>query len=46
MHTLNINNPLKVSNINCKLKHQISTVVICGSYTFEFSVDKDMKKMI
>jgi hypothetical protein len=35
---------MKVSNIKCKLKHQISTMVICGSYMFEFSVSKDMKK--
>jgi hypothetical protein len=41
MHTLNVNSPIKVS----KLKHQISTMVICGSYTFESSVSKDMKKL-
>ena len=44
MHTSNINNPMKVSNIKCKFKHRISTLVICGSYMFEFSVSKDMKK--
>ena len=43
MHTLNINNPMKVSNIKSKFKHQISTLVICGSYMFEFSVTKDIK---
>ena len=43
MHALNVNNPTKVSNINCKLKHFISTMVICGSSMFEFSVSKDMK---
>jgi hypothetical protein len=37
---------MKVSNIKCKLKPQISTMVICGSYMFEFSVGKDMKKVI
>jgi hypothetical protein len=36
---------MKVSNIKCKLKHEISTMVICGGYIFEFSVDKDMKKI-
>jgi hypothetical protein len=35
---------MKVSNIKCKLKHQISTMGICGSYMFEFSISKDMKK--
>jgi hypothetical protein len=35
---------MKVSNIKCKLEQEISTMVICGSYMFEFSVDKDMKK--
>jgi len=43
--TLNVNNSMKVSNIKCKLKHQISTMVICGSYMFEFSVSKDLKKI-
>ena len=45
MHTLIVNNLVKVSNIKCKLKHQVSTMVICGSYVFEFSVSKDMKSM-
>ena len=35
---------MKVSNIECKLKHLISTMVICGSYMHKFSVSKDMKK--
>ena len=35
---------MKVGNIKCKLKHKISTIVICGSYMFEFSVGKDMEK--
>ena len=35
---------MKVSNAEFELKHQISTMVICGSYMFECSVDKDMKK--
>ena len=43
MHTLNVNNPTKASNINHKLKHFISIMVICGSYMFEFSVSKYMK---
>ena len=42
--TLNINNPMKVSNNKCKLKYYISTMIICGSYMFEFSVSKDMDK--
>ena len=37
---------MKVSNTKCKLKHRISTMVICGSYMHEFSVSKDMKKKI
>jgi hypothetical protein len=36
---------MKVSNIKCKLKHQIPMMVICGSYIFEISVSKDMKKI-
>jgi hypothetical protein len=39
-----MNNPMKVSSINCTFKHYISTMVICGSYMFEFSVSKDMKE--
>ena len=35
---------MKVSNVECKLKHYISTMVICESYMFEFSVGKDMEK--
>ena len=35
---------MKISNIKCKLKHLISTIVICGSDMFELSVSKDMKK--
>ena len=48
MYTLNITNPMKVNDIICKLKQEISTVVIisCGSYMFEFSVSKEMKKKI
>ena len=40
--------PLKISNSKCKLKRYISTMVICGSYMFEFGVSKDMNdnKMI
>jgi hypothetical protein len=34
---------MKVSNIKCKLKHLIPTMVICGSYMFECSLRKDMK---
>jgi hypothetical protein len=37
---------MKVSNIKCKIKHQISIMGICGSYMFEFSISKDMKKNI
>jgi hypothetical protein len=44
MHTLNVNNLMKVSNIKCKLKHYISTMVICGCYMFEFNVNKDTKE--
>ena len=33
---------MKVSNMKCKLEHWISTMVICGSYMFEFSVSMDM----
>ena len=33
---------MKVSNIECKLKYYISTMVIYGSYMHEFSVNKDM----
>ena len=44
MHTLNINNPMKVSNITCKFKHEISAMIICGTYMFEFSASKDMEK--
>ena len=33
---------MKVSNIECKLK--ISVMVICGSYMFEISVSKNVKK--
>jgi hypothetical protein len=40
MHTLNINNPMKVSNI------KYSTMIVCGSYMFEFSARKDMKKWL
>jgi hypothetical protein len=35
---------MKVSNIKCKLKHYISTMVICGSYMHEFRVSKDMRE--
>jgi hypothetical protein len=34
---------MKVSNINCELKHLISTMVIFGSHMHKFSVSKDMK---
>ena len=43
-HTLNANNTMLVSHINCKLKHYISIVVICGSYMFDFKVSLDMEK--
>jgi hypothetical protein len=43
MHTLNITNLMKVSNINCELKDKISTMLICGSHMHKFSVSKDMK---
>ena len=45
MHTLNVDYPMKVSSIKCKLNHSISTMVICESYMFESSVRKDMKKI-
>ena len=44
MHALNINNSMKVSSIECKLKHYISPMVICENYMLEFSVDMDMNK--
>ena len=44
VQTLNVNNPMKASNVECRLKHCISTIVICGTYRFEFNVSKDMKK--
>ena len=40
--TLNFNNPMNVSNTTCKPNHQISTMMLCGCYMFEFSVSKDM----
>ena len=47
MHTLSVNNPLKVSTyIKCKLKHCISTMVVYGINLFEFSVSKDIKSII
>jgi hypothetical protein len=35
---------MRVGNIKCKLKHEIPIMVTWGSYMFEFSVSKDMKK--
>ena len=35
---------MKVGKLKCKLKHQISTMVICESYRFELSVSKDMRE--
>ena len=35
---------MKISNIKCKLKHYVSTMVICESYMSECSASKDMKK--
>ena len=36
---------MKVINIACKLKCQISTMVtLCGSYMFELSISKDVEK--
>ena len=46
MHTLHVNNPMKISNIKFKLKHKISSMVICGSYMLDYSVSKDMKRKI
>ena len=28
---------MKVSNVKCKFKHSISTMVVCGSYMLKFS---------
>ena len=42
---LNITDPIKVSNIKCKLKYSISTMVIRESYMHEFSVSKDMQNI-
>ena len=36
---------MKLSNIKCNLKHQISTMIICEGYMFELSVSKDMEKI-
>ena len=36
---------MNVSNIKCKFKDKISAMVICGSYIFESSVGKVMKKI-
>ena len=44
--TPNANNHVEVGNIKCKLKHYILTMVICGSYMFKFSVNKDMSKRV
>ena len=46
MHTLDVNNHVKVRNIKCKFKHQMLTIVTCGSYMLEFSVSRDMKSMV
>ena len=35
---------MKVINNKYKLKHEISAIVICGIYMFEFSVSKDVKR--
>ena len=35
---------MKVSNIESKLKHYISIMVICGSYMFEFNGSRNMEK--
>ena len=35
---------MKVSTNKCNLKHYISTMVICGSYMFEFGVSNDILK--
>jgi hypothetical protein len=37
---------MKVSNTICELKHHISTMVLCGSYMFRFSVSKDTNEII
>ena len=44
MHTVDANNPMKLSNMKCKIKHLKSTMVICGNYILEFNVNKDMRK--
>jgi hypothetical protein len=43
MDTLHITNFMKIIHIKSKLKHSISTMIICGSHMHEFSVSKDMK---
>ena len=43
---LNVNNPMKVCNNYYKLNNYITTMLICGTYMFEFSVSKDMKSML
>jgi hypothetical protein len=35
---------MKASNIDCELKHYISTMILCGNYMHKCSVGKDTKK--
>ena len=42
-HYTNYHYPMEVSNIKCKLRHYISSMIICESYKHKFSVSKDMK---
>ena len=37
---------VKTSNNICKSKHLISTIIIRGSYMFEYSVSKDMRNKL
>lgn len=44
MHTLNIIDPMKVSNVEWQLKHSMSIMVVCENYMFGFVVSNDVKK--
>ena len=37
---------MKASNIKCKFKHYISTMVMRESYMHEFNVSKDTKQIL
>ena len=37
---------MKVSDIQCKLKHWLSTIIVCGSQMFEFGVSGNMNNKL